>query len=79
MCQAEESFGNFGFARALEFLGLFPYTKWEMDITPLAVSEVLKINLQRAERQVTTGSNEWERFCLYTLSSSVQTSLCHSV
>lgn len=59
--QADETFGNFDFARALEFLGLFPYAKWELDIAPLAISEVLKINLQRAERQVTTGSNEWEQ------------------
>ncbi len=57
----KETFGDFDFARALEFLDLFPYKKWEVDAPPVQASEILKVNLKRAERQVTTGSNEWEQ------------------
>ncbi len=56
-----ETFGNFDLTRALEFLHLFPYEKWELSASPVEPSAALTINLQRAERQVTTGSNEWEQ------------------
>ena len=57
----KETFGNYDFARALEFLNLFPYFKWELQVQSIVPSEVLTINLKRAERQVNTGSNEWEQ------------------
>ncbi len=57
----KETFGNFDLARALEFLDLFPYLKWEIQFKPIQPSEALKINLRRAERQVAAGSNEWEQ------------------
>jgi hypothetical protein len=57
----QETFGDFDFAKALEFLDLFPYFKWYIEVHPLQASENLKVNLKRAERQVTTGSNEWEQ------------------
>lgn len=56
-----ETFGDFDFAKALEFLDLFPYFKWDTNASPLPASDILKVNLRRAERQVTTGSNEWEQ------------------
>lgn len=62
-----ETFGNFDLARAVEFLGLFPYQKWDIPFQATTPSEVLTINLQRAERQVTTGSNEWEQRLLMEL------------
>jgi len=61
MSKKDETFGDFDLARALEYLQLFPYEKWEIDATPVPVSEVLKVNLRRAERQINTGSNEWEQ------------------
>ena len=57
----KETFGNFDFAKALEFLNLFPYLKWEVQVSPIQASEALKVNLKRAERQVTTGANEWDQ------------------
>ncbi len=59
--QPSETFGNFDLTKAVEFLGLFPYQKWEAPFQEIPPSEALTINLQRAERQVTTGSNEWEQ------------------
>jgi hypothetical protein len=59
--EEKETFGNFDFAKALEFLNLFPYSKWEVKVSPIQASEALKINLKRAERQVTAASNEWEQ------------------
>ncbi len=59
--QEKETFGNFDLTKALELLHLFPYQKWELVYEPLPASEHLLINLRRAERQVTTGSNEWEQ------------------
>lgn len=59
--QEKETFGNFDLTRALEFLQLFPYHKWEPAYTPIQASEALRVNLRRAERQITTGSNEWEQ------------------
>ncbi len=57
----QETFGNFDLTRALEFLQLFPYQKWEFAYQPIPPSESLLTNLRRAERQITTGSNEWEQ------------------
>ena len=65
--QSSETFGNFDLTKALEFLGLFPYQKWEIPFQEIPPSESLTINLQRAERQVTTGSNEWEQRLLMEL------------
>lgn len=59
--QEKETFGNFDLTRALEFLHLFPYQKWELAYQPVPASDSLLVNLRRAERQVTTGSNEWEQ------------------
>lgn len=59
--EEKETFGNYDLAKALEFLNLFPYLKWEIEFKPVQPSESLKINLKRAERQVITGSNEWEQ------------------
>jgi hypothetical protein len=56
-----ETFDNFDLTRALEFLNLFPYFKWEMPFTPIQPSEILNINLGRAEKQIIAGSNEWEQ------------------
>lgn len=56
-----ETFSDFDLTKALEFLNLFPYLKWEMNFRPVQPSELLKINLKRAEKQITTGSNEWEQ------------------
>nr|VFJ89208.1 MAG: hypothetical protein BECKLFY1418B_GA0070995_101410 [Candidatus Kentron sp. LFY]VFK18136.1 MAG: hypothetical protein BECKLFY1418C_GA0070996_10394 [Candidatus Kentron sp. LFY] len=57
----KETFSDFDFAEALEFLDLFPYKKWLFEIDPIPASDSLKINLKRVERQVTTGANEWEQ------------------
>jgi len=57
----QETFGNFDLTRALEVLHLFPYEKWEIPFKPVQPSESLTINLRRAERQIITGSNEWEQ------------------
>lgn len=57
----QETFGNFDLGKALEFLNLFPYFKWELQVNPIEPSESLKTNLKRAERQITTNSNEWEQ------------------
>jgi hypothetical protein len=59
--QDKETFGNFDLTRALEFLQLFPYQKWEPVHQPVPPSEPLLVSLRRAERQITTGSNEWEQ------------------
>ncbi len=59
--ETQETFGNFGFSKALEYLELFPFKLWEPEIKPLQPSESLKTLLKRAEKQVTTGSNEWEQ------------------
>ncbi|MEM7533692.1 MAG: hypothetical protein AAF639_16025 [Chloroflexota bacterium] len=56
-----ETFGDYDLARALDFLGLFPHVKWDIDAPAIPASENLKDNLKRAERQVTIGSNEWEQ------------------
>nr|VFK59616.1 MAG: hypothetical protein BECKUNK1418G_GA0071005_100810 [Candidatus Kentron sp. UNK]VFK68826.1 MAG: hypothetical protein BECKUNK1418H_GA0071006_100645 [Candidatus Kentron sp. UNK] len=56
----KELFSDFDFAGALEFLDLFPYKKWQPEIHPIPPSDLLKGNLKRAERQITTGANEWE-------------------
>lgn len=56
-----ETFGNFDLTRALEFLNLFPYFKWEISFDPITPSEALHINLRRAEKQIIAGSNEWEQ------------------
>jgi hypothetical protein len=57
----QETFGSFDLTKALEFLQLFPYKKWVIEYEPIQPSESLLINLRRAERQITTGSNEWEQ------------------
>jgi hypothetical protein len=57
----KETFGNFDLTRALEFLDLFPYFKWEIQFDAVQPSDALRINLQRAERQIVAGSNEWEQ------------------
>lgn len=57
----ENTFGDFDFTRASEFLGVFPHQKWEIPFQPVEPSEMLRVNLRRAERQITTGSNEWEQ------------------
>lgn len=57
----QETFGNFDLTRAVEFLHLFPYQKWEIPFHSVQPGESLIINLRRAERQITTGSNEWEQ------------------
>jgi hypothetical protein len=57
----QETFGNFDFTKALELLELFPYQKLEITYEPIQASESLLINLRRAERQIITGSNEWEQ------------------
>jgi hypothetical protein len=57
----QETFGSFDLTKALEFLQLFPYKKWEIASEPIQPSESLLIHLRRAERQITTGSNEWEQ------------------
>lgn len=59
--QQKETFGNFDLTKALEFLQLFPYKKWEPGYQPVLPSESLLVSLRRAERQITTGSNEWEQ------------------
>lgn len=56
-----ETFGNFDLTRALEFLNLFPYFKWEIPFAPILPSAALTINLERAEKQIIVGSNEWEQ------------------
>ena len=56
-----ETFGNFDLTRALEFLNLFPYFKWEIPFEPIQPSAALTINLGRAEKQIVAGSNEWEQ------------------
>nr|VFJ75394.1 MAG: hypothetical protein BECKFW1821C_GA0114237_107414 [Candidatus Kentron sp. FW] len=56
----KETFSDFDFADALEFLDLFPYRKWQPEIAPILPSDLLKGSLKRAERQVTIGANEWE-------------------
>lgn len=56
----QETFGSYDLTKALEFLNLFPYHKWEIPFQPVSPSETLKISLRRAERQVISGSNEWE-------------------
>jgi hypothetical protein len=43
--ESKETFGNFDFASALELLDLFPYLKWEPQITPLQITDSLKVNL----------------------------------
>jgi hypothetical protein len=53
--------------RALELLHLFPYETWDIPFHPIAPSEALTINLRRAERQITTGSNEWDQRLLMEL------------
>jgi hypothetical protein len=65
--QSSETFGNFDLTKAVEFLGLFPYQKWDMPFQDTPPSDALTIHLQRAERQVTTGSNEWEQRLLMEL------------
>ncbi len=67
LLQPSETFGNFDLTKALEFLALFPYQKWDIPFQEIAPSEGLILNLQRAERQVTTGSNEWEQRLLMEL------------
>nr|VFK32915.1 MAG: hypothetical protein BECKMB1821G_GA0114241_11312 [Candidatus Kentron sp. MB]VFK35682.1 MAG: hypothetical protein BECKMB1821I_GA0114274_11372 [Candidatus Kentron sp. MB]VFK77434.1 MAG: hypothetical protein BECKMB1821H_GA0114242_11382 [Candidatus Kentron sp. MB] len=57
----KEVFSDFDFANALEFLDLFPYQKWQLEIEPISPSDALTVNLKRAERQVTSDSNEWEQ------------------
>jgi hypothetical protein len=57
----KETFGNFDLAKALEFLNLFPFQKWNLQVKSIHPSEALIITLKRAERQITTGSNEWEQ------------------
>ncbi|MCP3931238.1 MAG: hypothetical protein GY705_19305 [Bacteroidetes bacterium] len=57
----QETFGNFDLTKALEVLHLFPYEKWNIPFHPVQPSESLTINLRRAERQIITGSNEWEQ------------------
>ncbi len=57
----KETFGNFNLAGALEFLNLFPYSKWEIPFEPVYPGETLKTNLKRAERQIISDSNEWEQ------------------
>jgi len=59
--EKKETFGNFDLAKALEFLNLFPYQKWNIQVKSIQPSESLVISLKRAERQITTGSNEWEQ------------------
>ncbi len=61
MTEPQETFGNFDLTKALEFLQLFPYLKWPIPYNPVLPSESLTINLRRAERQIITGSNEWEQ------------------
>jgi hypothetical protein len=55
----QETFGNFDLTK--EFLQLFPYFKWPIPYDPVPPSESLTINIRRAERQIITGSNEWEQ------------------
>lgn len=57
----QDTFGNFDLSRAVDYLNLFPYSKWEIPFQPVPLSDTLTVNLRRAERQVTTGSNEWEQ------------------
>jgi len=61
MTTNQETFGNFDLPRALDYLKLFPYPKWEIPFQSIPPTDALTINLRRAERQVTTGSNEWEQ------------------
>ncbi len=58
---SQDTFGSFDLTKALELLQLFPYQKWEISYQAAEPSDSLKLNLLRAERQVTTGSNEWEQ------------------
>lgn len=64
---AQETFGNYDLTRALELLHLFPYETWNIPFHPIAPGEALTINLRRAERQITTGSNEWDQRLLMEL------------
>ncbi len=64
---AQETFGNYDLTRALELLHLFPFETWSIPFHPVVPSEALKINLRRAERQITTGSNEWDQRLLMEL------------
>ena len=57
----KETFGSFDLTRALEFLNLFPYFKWEIQFDAVPISDTLRVNLQRAARQIVAGSNEWEQ------------------
>lgn len=58
--QKDGSFGDFDFAHALEYLQLFPFLRWNVPPKTVHVSNILKTNLQRAERQLIVGSNAWE-------------------
>jgi hypothetical protein len=57
----QKTFGDFDLTKALEFLHLFPYQKWDPAYQSIQPSESLLINLRCTERQITTGSNEWEQ------------------
>jgi len=43
--EKKETFGNFDFAKALEFLNLFPYQKWNIQVKSIQPSESLVISL----------------------------------
>nr|VFJ53438.1 MAG: hypothetical protein BECKFW1821B_GA0114236_10151 [Candidatus Kentron sp. FW]VFJ59109.1 MAG: hypothetical protein BECKFW1821A_GA0114235_108811 [Candidatus Kentron sp. FW] len=55
----KETFSDFDFADALEFLDLFPYRKWQPEIAPVPPSDLLKGNLKRnaRSRPVPTNGN----------------------
>ncbi len=61
MTEEKETFGDFDLTKALELLDLFPYLKWDIPFESVYPGESLKLNLKRAERQITAGSNEWEQ------------------
>lgn len=64
---AQETFGNFDLTRALEYLQLYPYDTWAIAFQAIPPSDALMINLRRAERHITTGSNEWDQRLLMEL------------